>query len=145
LIVINQSAFWPKHAGPNAVKNAGLPADGSAGTSDRAYAYVPKACLKAAGETPCKMHLYHHGCGGPWGSVFYEGVSHHAGFNEWAEVNNIVVIYPVMTSWGTTGQTKEGCWDGYGQTGLDYTLKSGAQIQVVYNMIKAALSGDGLQ
>ena len=64
---------------------------------------------------PCRMHLYHHGCvskasqsirltqnldcatlgdlflrigtrqGGPWGSVFYEGIAHHAGFNEWAE------------------------------------------------------------
>ena len=41
-----------------------------------------------------------------------EGISHHAGFNEWAEANDIVIIYPAMTSWGVTGQTKAGCWDG---------------------------------
>jgi hypothetical protein len=74
--------------------------------------------------------------GGPWGSVFYEGISHHAGFNEWAEANNIVIIYPVMRSWGVAPQTRAGCWDGYAQTGSDYGLHSGAQISVVRNLIK---------
>lgn len=142
LIVFDLSEFWVNASRPD-LKTRRLPADGSAGTSDRAYAYVPVRCRRgaaaAAGAPPCRLHLYHHGCGGPWGSVFYEGVAHHAGFNEWAERNGIVVLYPVMTSWGDTGQTKAGCWDGYGQTGSDYALKSGAQIAVVANLIKHAV------
>jgi ABC-type transporter Mla maintaining outer membrane lipid asymmetry permease subunit MlaE len=83
-------------------------------------------------DGPCMLQ------GGPWGSVFYEGVSHHAGFNEWAEANDIVIIYPVIKEggWGVTGQA-HGCWDGYAQTGTDYGLKSGAQISVVRNLISA--------
>lgn len=54
----------------------------------------------------CRLHLYHHGCGGPWGSTFYEGIAHSAGFNEWAEANGIVIIYPAMRSWGWTGQVR---------------------------------------
>ena len=140
----------------------------SGGTSKVAYAYIPKACKKGSAEAaakggPCRMHLYHHGCGGPWGSTFYEGISHRAGFNEWAEANDIVIICecilkcplffkpafscgtfsdgslvmtdPAMTSWGKTGQARAGCWDGYAQTGSDYGLKSGAQISVVRNII----------
>ena len=40
-----------------------------------------------------------------------------------------------MSPWGVVGQTRGGCWDGYAQTGVDYALKSGAQISVVHNMI----------
>ena len=85
-----------------------------------------------------------------------EGISHHAGFNEWAEANDLVIFYPAMTSWGVTGQTKAGCWDGCeclaptssfstslirgvcadAQTGSDYALKSGAQVSVVRNVIR---------
>ena len=70
------------------------------------------------------------------GSTFYEGVTHHAGFNEWAEANAIVIIYPAMSQWGSTGQSRGGCWDGYAQTGSDYGLQSGAQVSVVRNLIK---------
>ena len=59
-----------------------------------------------------------------------------AGFNEWAEANAIVIIYPAMSQWGRTGQSRGGCWDGYAQTGSDYGLQSGAQVSVVRNLIK---------
>ena len=134
LLVFDQSAFWINASHPE-LKSPNLPADGSAGTSAFARAYVPANCRKQAGKAPCRMHLYHHGCGGPWGSDFYNGVTHHAGFNEWAEANDLVIVYPVMSTWGVTGQTHGGCWDGYAQTGSDYGLKSGAQISVVHNMI----------
>jgi hypothetical protein len=80
----------------------------------------------------------HHGCGGPWGSTFYEGVTHHGGFNDWAEANSIVVIYPAMALWGVTGQSHAGllgwlCPDGI--AGLR-GLQSGAQISVVRNSIR---------
>ena len=153
LLVFDQSAFWINATHPE-LKSPNLPADGSGGTAAFAYAYVPTSCRKQAGAgvggdsqqapahapapapaPPCRMHLYHHGCGGPWGSDFYEGVTHNGGFNEWAEANDLVIVYPAMSRWGVTGQTRGGCWDGYAQTGSDYGLKSGAQISVVHNMI----------
>ena len=108
----------------------------------RMQPYTPTKCRKGekgsrlGADTPCKLHLYHHGCGGPWGSTFYEGVTHHGGFNDWAEANSIVIIYPAMAPWGVTGQSHAGCWDGYAQTGSDYGLQSGAQISVVRNIIR---------
>lgn len=141
LVQFDQSEFWVNASNPGA-KSPNLPRDGSAGLSDKAYAYIPSGCIKGNATEPCRMHLYHHGCCGPWGSVFYEGVTHHAGFNEYAETNNIVIIYPAMSSWGETAQSRSGCWDGYGQTGTDYSVKSGAQITVVHNMIMK-LSTDG--
>ena len=135
LLVFDQSAFWINATHPE-LKSPNLPNDGSAGTAAYAYAYVPASCRKQAAATPpCRMHLYHHGCGGPWGSDFYKGVTQNGGFNEWAEANDLVIVYPAMSSWGRTGQTRGGCWDGYAQTGSDYGLKSGAQISVVHNMI----------
>ena len=61
---------------------------------------------------------------------------HYAGFNEWAEANDIVILYPAMRKWGTTYETKIGCWDGYGQTGDDYALQSGGQMATVRRMIR---------
>lgn len=61
LIVFDQSAYWINATHPE-LKNPNLPADGSAGTSDKAYAFIPPACRKGAGGKPCRMHLYHHGC-----------------------------------------------------------------------------------
>lgn len=146
LLVFDQSAFWINATHPE-LKSPNLPADGSGGTAAFAYAYVPASCRKQAGAVagmrsrpPCRMHLYHHGCGGEWGSDFYNGVTHHGGFNEWAEANDLVIVYPAMRSWGVTGQARGGCWDGYAQTGSDYGLQSGAQISVVHNMI-AQLAG----
>eukprot|EP01050_Picozoa_sp_SAG11_P025345 SAG11_NODE_5688_length_1486_cov_4.128335_2_plen_53_part_00 len=43
---------------------------------------------------------------------------------------------PAMSSWGFTGQSRSGFWDGYAQTGSDYGLQSGAQVSVVRNLIK---------
>ncbi len=61
LITFDQSAYWINATHPE-LKNPNLPRDGSGGTSDLAYAFIPPACKKAAGGKPCRMHLYHHGC-----------------------------------------------------------------------------------
>lgn len=61
LIVFDQSAYWI-NATNQELKNPNLPKDGSGGTSDLAYAFIPPACKKGAGGQPCRMHLYHHGC-----------------------------------------------------------------------------------
>ena len=38
---------------------------------------------------------------------------------------------------GGTTESQGGCWDGYAQTGEDYSLQSGAQITAIRAMIKA--------
>eukprot|EP00658_Telonema_sp_P-2_P084454 TRINITY_DN9376_c0_g1_i4.p1 TRINITY_DN9376_c0_g1~~TRINITY_DN9376_c0_g1_i4.p1 ORF type:complete len:201 (+),score=55.73 TRINITY_DN9376_c0_g1_i4:76-603(+) len=137
LLVFDQSKYWVNASHPE-LKSPHLPSDGSAGLAGQAKAYVPQRCLATSKAPPglkCRMHLYHHGCAGGWDSVFYNGATQHSGFNEWAEENDIIVIYPAMSSWGVTEQSLSGCWDGYGQTGSDYSLKSGAQISVIRQMV----------
>ena len=82
----------------------------------------------------------------------------HAGYNHWAEASSIVVLYPyALISENDPYNIKvslfiftyhrckfscysfQGCWDWWGYTGPDYGLKSGVQMEVVSNMIKAIL------
>ena len=103
------------------------------GLADEAWIFVPPQCTSGVG-TRCKLHLWFHGCGGP--DRFYNASVHYAGFNEWAESNDLVILYPAMRNWGSTFQTQSGCWDGYGQTGADYALQSGGQVAAIRRMIK---------
>ena len=97
--------------------------------------YVPKACRDGTRRgAGCKLHLSLHGCDV---NRYYEEQVQHLGFENWAEANEMVVLFPRMAEYGTTTQTKWGCWDGYGQTGADYALKSGAQMVAVREMIRA--------
>lgn len=131
----------PSHNADNARGLRKFPQDmymkpgSDAGLADEAYIFIPPAC--AEGRKVCRLHVWFHGCGGPAGSPFYESSVRYAGFNEWAETNDFVIFYPAMRSWGTTSQQQAGCWDGYGQTGSDYALKSGQQIMAVRNMVQA--------
>jgi len=58
----------------------------------------------------------------------------YTGLNEWAEANDIIVIYPQTAKIGPNGVDVEGCWDVWGYTGEDYVLKSGAQTKAIYNI-----------
>ena len=106
------------------------------GLAKQANMFVPPQCA-GAGAKKCKLHIWFHGCGGCSGGNFYESSIKYAGFNEWAETNDIVILYPVMRSYGTSGQQHGCCWDGYGQTGQDYALQSGGQMKAVRKMLKA--------
>jgi poly(3-hydroxybutyrate) depolymerase len=106
--------------------------------ADTAYAYVPSAC--AAGET-CRVHVAFHGCEqeatGIVGSAFYE----HAGYNEWADTNHIVVLYPQTVP--TTSTNPNSCWDFWGYDSADYAKKTGPQMAMVRAMIDGiAANGD---
>jgi len=97
-----------------------------------AYTYVPSAC--ATQPNSCKMHINYHGCGGDGTAV-----PHHAGFNEWAEANDIIIIYPQAIS-GPGNPT--GCWDWTGITGQYFDTKSGGQLKLVINMINSFITRD---
>lgn len=108
--------------------------------ADVGYVYVPRQCA-ATGAPKCRLHIFHHGCGGPGPNGFFINAVHHGGFNELADSNDIVMLYPAMSSWGSTHQTNAGCWDAYGQTGPDYATKRGVQMGNVKRMIDAVSAG----
>ena len=100
----------------------------AASLEDLAYAYIPASC--SSGDT-CKLHVAFHGClqgSSLVGDAFYK----HAGLNEWADTNHIVVLYPQVTK---STSNPEGCWDWWGYTNADFAKKTGAQIAMVRAMI----------
>ncbi len=103
---------------------------GAASLDDTAYAYIPASC--SSGDT-CKLHISFHGClqgASLVGDAFYA----HAGLNEWADTNHIVVLYPQATK---STANPEGCWDWWGYTGADFAKKTAPQM----SMVRAMMSG----
>lgn len=58
---------------------------------DTGYLYVPTACSDT--KTACSLHVAFHGCKQDLESIGNQ-YAVHAGYNEWAETNNIIVLYP---------------------------------------------------
>jgi poly(3-hydroxybutyrate) depolymerase len=103
----------------------------------RGHLYVPTACAQGA---RCRLHIVFEGCEqnqDQIGDQFYTT----AGYNEWAETNNIIVMYP-QVRWGFNNP--KWCWDWWGYTGADYDTKSARQIVAVMAMIDRVVSGGAL-
>ena len=108
-----------------------------AGMSHYGFAYIPSSC--AAGE-PCKLHVAFHGCeqyAAKVGSAFYQ----QAGYNEWADTNHLIVLYPQTVATTLTPFNPKGCWDWWGYTGDDYATKAGRQVSAVRAMINRLSAG----
>lgn len=106
--------------------------------ADTGYAYVPANC--AAGAS-CKVHVVFHGCkqyaSGSVGDKFYKN----AGYNEWADTNNMIVLYP-QTKASNSGPTNpNGCWDWWGYDDANYSKKSGNQMLMVKKMLDRLAAG----
>ncbi len=122
-INFDQSAFWG---------NFNPTTHGMASTG---YAYVPANC--AAGQS-CKLHVAFHGCKqnvATVGTAFYQN----AGYNRWADTNNIIVLYPQAT---TTTANPNGCWDWWGYDDVNFPAKSGGQMVAIKTMIDRIVSGN---
>jgi poly(3-hydroxybutyrate) depolymerase len=107
--------------------------------------YVPEACAPGS-PRHCALHVVLHGCkqsAEELGDEFYK----HIGVNEWADSNDIVVLYPQARTISTKDFTEkkgtdlfqinpEGCWNWFGY-GYDqrYMLKDGVQITAIDKMI----------
>jgi predicted peptidase len=102
---------------------------------ETAYAYVPDSCR---GDTAdCGLHIAFHGC--MQGAEFIDDrFARQAGFNEWAETNGIVVVYPQLEK---SLFNPKGCWDWWGYTDEDYDLRTGKQVAGVAALIDAYASG----
>jgi len=106
---------------------------------EHAFLYVPESC--AAGES-CGLHVAMHGCTQSAefvGDAFAAG----SGLNEWAESNNLLILYPQVAASKVMPMNPYGCWDWWGYTNADYATKGGPQIAVIKGMIDA-LAGSTL-
>ena len=96
-----------------------------------ALAYVPEACRNGAS---CGVHVAFHGCQQSTAFVS-DAFAAGAGYNEWAETNALIVLYPQVDSSKIAPMNPMGCWDWWGYTDEDYATKQGAQISVVKAML----------
>ena len=92
-----------------------------------AFAYIPQSCRDGKA---CGVHIAFHGCqqsAAFVGDAFATG----AGYNEWAESNRLIVLYPQVGSSKIAPMNPMGCWDWWGYTDSNYATKNGAQVGVV--------------
>lgn len=126
------------------------------GMAETGWVFVPENCSTQA---PCRLHVALHGClqyparryvrNGTFvtfGSTFAE----HAGYNEWADTNSIIVLYPQaqrspQAFWDVFdafGPNPKGCWNWWGfDDSQDYAKYSGSQMTAIRRMIDKITKG----
>ena len=100
------------------------------------YAYVPVSCARQT----CRVHVAFHGCRQSVAAVgdhFYA----HAGYNELADANNIIVLYPQVEPSYFYPYNPRGCWDFWGYASNDpftpdFYTRDGAQMRAVRAMLE---------
>lgn len=85
---------------------------------DEAFVYLPRDC-EAGGTATCRLHIAFHGCMQSAVDIAKvtgqrDDFARHAGLNEWADRNRIVVLYPQATPTRTLPYNPMGCWDWWG-------------------------------
>ncbi len=102
------------------------------------HAYIPAAC--DAGER-CRVHVAFHGClqdPARIGDAFYR----HAGYNEWADTNAIIVLYPqTIASPLPPVYNPKACFDWWGYDDPAYATRNGRQMVAVKRMLDRLASG----
>lgn len=118
--------------------------DASVSLHSIGHVYVPNQCRQGAS---CRLHVAFHGCQQTQdqiGDAFYTN----AGYNEWAESNGIVVLYPQTIAWAgswfSSRSNPLACWDWWGYSGDDYHRKDGKQMRAVAAMVNALMGADVL-
>lgn len=104
---------------------------GEASLNGTGFVYVPSSC--GAGQA-CVLHVFFHGCDQS-AELVGDAIARGAGFNEWAEANALVVLYPQTKSSRVAPLNPLGCWDWWGYTGGEYATRNGAQIRAIKAMI----------
>lgn len=105
--------------------------------AEQGYVYVPQVCR----EGGCRIHVALHGCRQGEGVIGRRFVER-AGYNEWADANRIVVLYPQVAArsglaWGSWRwvYNPKGCWDWWGYSGPAYATRDGGQVRAIRAMI----------
>ena len=103
--------------------------------SDDAYVYVPKACNFGG----CRVHVAFHGClqgAREINDKFYTGTL----YNEIADTNKIIVLYPQAEVSNGIPPNPQGCWDFWGYSSDDqknptFYTKQAPQMQAIMAMV----------
>jgi hypothetical protein len=112
-----------------------VPTD-SASMSKEAYVYVPASCDKEK----CKVHIAIHGCK-QGAAVIKDKYYSTTGYNELADTNNIIVLYPQVEPFASTPTNPEGCWDFWGYSSPDpvnpnFYKKESPQMTAIWKMLQ---------
>ncbi len=108
---------------------------GNTSMSDSAFVYIPEGCR----EGGCRLHIVYHGCLQGYteiGDQYYMGT----GYNQIADANDIVMLYPQVEPSSKDPFNPQGCWDfwGYSQPNKsepDFYSKHAPQLSAVRAMI----------
>lgn len=106
------------------------------GMAETGYVYIPAACNTDggnAGGSKCAVHVVFHGCLQGDRTVG-DDVYAKAGYNQWADSNRIIVLYPQINP-TKVPSNEYGCWDWTGYSGLNFQVKSAAQMSAVNAMV----------
>ncbi|CAI2370974.1 unnamed protein product [Moneuplotes crassus] len=102
-----------------------------------AFAYIPTACQ--SDDADCSLHVVFHGCLQTIKDIQMQYVES-TGYNEVAEANDMVILYPQAVS--KSSGNPYGCWDWWGFINNDYATNQGKQIAEVKRLIDLLKSGD---
>lgn len=120
LVPLNQALFAPAPLGELSLY-------------DTAFVYYSSTCR--ASLAGCRIHVAFHGCEQTIPDIGMNFVSH-AGLNEVAEANQLIVLYPQAVKSGLLPYNPKGCFDWWGYTGADYASQLGPQMVMVEAMRK---------
>ena len=84
-----------------------------------------------------------HGCLQDVGHIGLQFIMN-AGLNQWADTNNIIIVYSQTAS--LIANPTAGCWDIWGyllEGDQKYATKSGPQMQTLFNIVKQ-VGGDAI-
>jgi len=109
--------------------------DSVSGLASTAYYYLPTGC--ANNRTDCKLHVAFHGCLQDTKNV-QDRYYTKTGYNEWAEANNIIILYPQATS--VLLKNPNACFDWWGYGSSSYVQKDAPQMKAVWKMIDSISS-----
>lgn len=105
--------------------------DNAQSLAQEGYLYVPSSCT--SGQT-CNLHISFHGCNQNAQAVDKQYVEN-SGLNNWADNNNLVVLYPQTQKSLFMPLNPQACWDWWGYTDKHYATKKGQQIQAVKQIV----------
>ncbi|WP_229722787.1 extracellular catalytic domain type 2 short-chain-length polyhydroxyalkanoate depolymerase [Xylophilus rhododendri] len=105
------------------------------GLAETGHAYIPAACREK--NSACRTHVVFHGCFQQeqlLGDRFYRT----GGYNELADTNGIVVLYPQTVS---SARNPQGCWDFWGYSSKnpaapDFYTRRGPQMLAIDAMLR---------
>ncbi len=98
--------------------------------------FVPQACKT---QSTCGFVLAMHGCQQSQ-SFIGSKFALESGINEWADTNNLIVLYPyTVPSSNAQAYNPQACFDWFAYSNTDdqsYALKSGLQLTTLYRMVQ---------